>query len=1140
MQFVHLHTHTEYSLLDGAARIDKLVLRAKELGMPALAMTDHGVMYGSVPFYKACKNAGIQPIIGCEVYVATGSMHDKQKHRGDNAHHLVLLAKNQRGYENLMYLTSKASLEGFYYRPRIDKELLKDHADGLIALSACIAGEIPRCIMQGESDKAVTVARDYAALFGSENFYLELQDHGIPEQKQVNQELVTIAGQLGLGLIATNDLHYVNREDAVYHEKLLCIQTGKTLQDESRMKFPSNEFYLKSAEEMYRLFSYAPEALSNSVKIAAMCDFEIDFTQRHLPYFEVPEGYTHQSYLREVCYRGLQERYGERNTDAVYVERLDYELNVINNMGFDSYFLIVWDFMKYAHENGILTGPGRGSAAGSIVAYVLRITNIDPIEYNLLFERFLNPDRITMPDIDIDFDYERRGEVIDYVVRKYGEDKVAQIITFGTMAAKAAIRDTGRVMNLAYGEVDKIAKMIPNTLGITIKKALEVNTELADIYQSDAQIAELIDTAIAIEGLPRHASTHAAGVVISKDALTKYVPLQRGTDDGIVTQYPMDILESIGLLKMDFLGLRTLTIVNDTLKNIEHTRGERIDLDSLQYDDPLTYELLSRGDASGVFQMESVGFKNVLKDLKPSNFEDIVAVLALYRPGPMDNIPTYVKSKHGKIPIRYPHPKLEPILQNTYGIIVYQEQIMRIASEMAGFSLGQADLLRRAVSKKKREILDEQRQLFVEGCDRMGYDTRTANDVYDTIVAFANYGFNRSHAAAYAVIAYQTAYLKANYPLEFMAAVLTGAMNSSDKVAQYIDDAKKADIMILPPDINESYANFTVSGNAVRFGLEAVKGVGHTVVGEIIKERASAPFQSLFDFCERMGQMCKKNVIENLIKCGAFSTFGGRAVHLAGLDLAIDYGARRQKELHDNQINLFGMLELATGEAEEPPGLPQVPEFANEVLLEMEKELLGLYISGHPLEKYRHYTDAHRATRISELSEAKDGSSHKIIGMIQSKQQIMTKRGQLMGFLVVEDLTDSVEVVIFPELYRKYGQMLEKDASLLIQGKVQQQDETVKMIAEQLIDLHTIADQQEPKAASNHTIYIKYNYTSNEREFQELLEVLHEHHGDIPVILYHPQDNQYRQLHERYFVQNTDRLRMMLLQYVPEDAIIFR
>ncbi|OEF95576.1 DNA polymerase III subunit alpha [Desulfuribacillus alkaliarsenatis] len=1134
MEFVHLHTHTQYSLLDGAGRIEDLVKKSKECGMPAIALTDHGVMYGAIPFYRACIDAGIKPIIGCEVYVAPGSRHDKQKHKGDNSYHLVLLAKNQTGYENLLYLVSKASIEGFYYRPRIDKELLAKHADGLIALSACLAGEIPRLLMYNEQQKAREVAQEFLQMFGQDNFYLELQDHGIPEQKTVNQALVNLGRELGIGVVATNDIHYVSKEDAIYHDKLLCIQTGKTLLDESRMKFPTNEFYLKTYNEMHRLFSYAPEALTNTMKIMDMCDFKIDFSQRHLPHFEVPEGESHQSYLKKICYLGLKERYRDDSEQSIYIERLDYELQVINNMGFDSYFLIVWDFMKFAHENKILTGPGRGSAAGSIVAYVLRITNIDPIKYNLLFERFLNPNRISMPDIDIDFDYERRGEVIDYVVNKYGEDKVAQIITFGTMAAKAAVRDAGRVMNLPYGDVDKIAKMIPNTLGITIEKALEVNPGLKEVYQQDENIKQLLDAAMAIEGLPRHASTHAAGVVIAKEELTKYVPLQKGNDDNsVVTQYPMDILESIGLLKMDFLGLRTLTIINDTLKNIYHRQGITIDLDTFTYDDTSTYELLSRGDTSGVFQLESIGMRNVLKELKPTNFEDIVAVLALYRPGPMENIPVYIKSKHGSIPVTYPHPMLEPILKDTYGIIVYQEQIMRIASEMAGFSLGQADLLRRAVSKKKREVLDEQRELFVTGCINTGFDKAVANQVYDTIVAFANYGFNRSHAAAYAVIAYQTAYLKANYPLEFMAAVLTGAMNSSDKVAQYIDDAKKSGITILPPDINESYANFTVSDAAIRFGLAAVKGVGQAVLLEIIKERKQKPFTSLFDFCERMSShVCKKNVMENLIKCGAFASFGSRAMHLAGLELALDYGARRRKELADDQISLFGMLEEA-GHVEEIPKLPEVPEFQNDELLEMERELLGLYISGHPLEKFRPLMTRYKVTRISELPEAKDDSTHNIMGMIQSKQQIMTKRGQLMAFLVIEDLTSTVEVVVFPELYKDTLHMLEKDTPILLKGKVQHQDEVTKMLAVKIADVMKL--ESEPNR-----LFIKFEYNNRTDDFDKLLNVLRKNPGSIPVILFDEKTKEYRALQAEYNISNSDNLMEQLIELISKESIVFK
>lgn len=1189
MSFVHLHTHSEYSLLDGASRISELASRARDLGMPALALTDHGTMYGVIAFYQACKKAGIKPIIGCEVYMAAQSRHDRggSKLQAENSYHLVLLAKDKIGYQNLMSLVSLASIEGFYYKPRIDKEILRTHSEGLIGLSACLAGEIPRAIVNQDMDRAYDIAREYQEIFGPGNFYLEIQDHHIPDQKIVNQSIVEMSRDLGIGLIATNDIHYIKREDALYHEKLLCIQTGKTLLDENRMRFDSDEFYMKSPEEMADLFRFAPEAITNSLEIADKCNLEIDFNQRLLPYFEVPDGHDYQSYLRDLCYQGLEDRYGQASSESVYTDRLDYELEVINNMGFDSYFLIVWDFMKFAHDNDILTGPGRGSAAGSIVAYVLRITNVDPIKYNLLFERFLNPERISMPDIDIDFDYERRSEVIDYVVAKYGEDKVAQIITFGTMAARAAVRDAGRVMNMPYGQVDRIAKMIPQQVGITIQLALEANPSLRQAYKEEAETKELIDAALAIEGLPRHASTHAAGVVIAKEKLTKYVPLQKGSDDTVITQYPMDILEKIGLLKMDFLGLRTLTVINDTVKNIKYSHGLELDIDQLSFDDDRTYQLLGQGDTSGLFQLESAGMRRTLRELRPSNFEDIVAVLALYRPGPMDNIPNFIKSKHGEIPVSYPHPKLEPILRDTYGIIVYQEQIIQIASDMAGFSLGQADLLRRAVSKKNRETLDQQRQLFVQGCIKMGYDDKVANQVYDTIVAFANYGFNRSHAAAYAVIAYQTAYLKANYPLEFTAAMLTGAIHTTDKVALYIDDAKQAGIKVLPPDINESFVNFTVAGDAVRFGLAAVKGVGEAALREIIQARGDEPFTSIYDFCQRIDlSACKRNVIENLIKCGAFNQFGNRASHLVALDMAIEYGLQKQRDLNDSQMSLFGYIHESTGSYEIPePKLPNKREFPEEEILEMERELLGLYISGHPLDQYSDQLGRHPITRISELAEVEDGSVHNILCMVKERKPLVTKKQQLMGFLNVEDLTSSVEVVVFPNIYGQYADKIDKDAKLIIRGRIQIQDEDVKVLAEEIknlegIDLDQLEleppagprnaynnyRQSDPRSHSNYQkqdnnanketrqevrqgekvkvnysgpkLYIKHDYQADDESFQRILALLRAHPGPEPVVIYNPTKEEYRPLDATYKVSSQQGLIELLGRIIPQENIV--
>lgn len=1103
--FVHLHVHSEYSLLDGACRIDALLDRVQELGMQSIALTDHGVMHGAVEFYKKAVARGIKPILGCEVYVARGSMKEKGG-RQDKPHHLILLAENESGYRNLLYLVSAAQLEGFYYKPRIDKELLRSRNEGLIALSSCLGGEVANRVLQGDLEGARKAALEYKEIFGPDRFYIELQDHGQLEQKQVNQHLIRMARELALPLAATNDVHYIRREDAPIHDVLLCIQTGKTLDDTDRMRFPSDEFFLKSADEMSDLFRHVPEAIENTARIAERCQLTLDLGATHLPSFQLPPGYDENSYLAHLCAQGVRERYGE--PDEAVNQRLDYELSVIRQMGFAGYFLVVWDFMKFAHDNGISTGPGRGSAAGSLVAYALRITDVDPLRYNLLFERFLNPERVSWPDIDIDFDYERRGEVIDYVTRKYGTDRVAQIVTYGTMAARAAIRDVGRVMNLPLPEVDRVAKLVPNSLHMTIDKALALQPDLLAIYEENQTVKRLLDTARAIEGFPRHSSIHAAGVVISKEPLTDYVPLLRGADGGAVTQYAMEDLEAVGLLKMDFLGLRNLTIIDHAVEMIKQGHGVAIDFAQMEMDDAVTFDLLAKGDTDGCFQLESNGVKNVLRELKPTSFEDIVAVISLYRPGPMENIPAYIGAKHGKQPIVYPHPDLEPILRDTYGIIVYQEQIMQIASLMAGFSLGQADLLRRAVGKKKRDVLQEQRDMFVAGCLRNGYPEQTANEVYDLIVRFADYGFNRSHAVAYAVIAYRTAYLKANFPAEFMAALLTSWLHSSGKVAQYIDDCRRMGIRVLPPDVNHSSYRFTVADGQIRFALSAIKNVGIAAIQTIVQARQKGSFADLLDFCRRVDtRSCNRRVIESLIRSGAFDYQGkGRRPLLLALDDAVETGIRLQKEKDAPQISMFGMMDNS-GKTERL-AYPEVEDFSAAERLEMEKELLGLYVSGHPLDRYRAAMARFANIRLAELPELEDGSTTVIAGRVRRLKQVQTRKGQTMAFLELEDLTGAAEVIVFPSVFDEAKGILQTDEVIVCKVKLQwQEDEEIKLIAESIRILPT---------APEETLFIKIDRNNQDpSRLRTLKACLLRFPGETPVVLYYAGSRTSRQITEQ-------------------------
>ena len=1060
--FVHLHVHSEYSLLDGAARIEELVSQAADLGMTSLALTDHGVMYGAIAFYKACKQRGIKPIIGCEAYFTSGSIRTKGSRQEQPIYHLLLLAKNHKGYQNLMKLCSIGHLEGFHYKPRIDIEHLAKYSEGLICLSSCLGSEVSQHLLHDRTEEAKAAALRYRDIFG-DDFFLEIQDHGMIEQKKVMQAMIGLSKETGIPLIATNDVHYVREPDHVVQDILICIGTGKTVEDKDRLRMGTSQMYLKSDEEMKRLFAHVPEALINTLEVAHRCELELEFGKSILPKFRpIPEGLTAGQYLQELCQQGLQRRYGHQadwtSPEAPLQQqakaRLTYELGVIESMGFSDYFLIVWDFIRFAHEQAIMTGPGRGSSAGSLVAYALGITNVDPLQYKLLFERFLNPERITMPDIDIDFSDERRDEVIDYVVAKYGGEHVAQIITFGTMAAKAAVRDVGRVLNLPYGEVDRAAKMIPNQLGVTLAEALKTSSELKALTEKQPKTAELLNMAMRVEGMPRHASTHAAGVVISREPLTQYVPLQEGTTQTALTQYTMEHLEAIGLLKMDFLGLRTLSIIERTLKWIQEMEGLSLDLNKLDMNaDAVTYEMLSKGDAAGVFQLEGNGVRKVLKDLKPSGFEDIISVLALYRPGPMEFIPKYIAGKHGAMEVVYPHPTLEPILRDTYGIIVYQEQIMQIASSMAGFSLGEADLLRRAVSKKKREVLDEERAHFVKGSLKMGYEESDANHVYDMIVRFADYGFPRAHATAYGVLAFQTAYLKAHFPVYFMASMLTAVMGNHRKVAEYVDECRRMHIAVLPPDVNGSGTVFTPDREGtIRFGLAAIKNVGTHAIDAILSERKQGPFESLLDFCRRVDlRVCNKRVIESLIQGGAFDRLGGhRAQLISVLDETIASATKWRKERDDLQLHLFGFVEEPNWDVE----MPEIPQLPASRQLEYEKELLGMYISGHPLDAYADVFAELDADKLHELQELPDNSEVIVGGMVLTSKTIVTKKGQPMAFMELEDRIDKVEVVLFPETWKQAAPLVQKGRLVLVRAKLQLQDEDPpKLLAEQLVAL---------------------------------------------------------------------------------------
>ncbi|HJD17943.1 MAG TPA: DNA polymerase III subunit alpha [Candidatus Fournierella excrementavium] len=1110
-QFVHLHVHTEYSLLDGACRIDRMFDRLKELGQTAIAITDHGVMYGCVDFYKAAKKAGVKPIIGCEVYVATRSRFDKVN-RIDGSNHLVLLCKNETGYKNLIKLVSAGFIEGFYSKPRVDKELLEQHHEGLVCLSACLAGEIPQALLAGDYEKAKAAALYFNDLFGQGNFYIEIQDHGIDAQQQILPLLIRLARETGIPLVATNDAHYLRKEDSKMQSILICIQTGKTVQDADKLEFETDEFYLKSTEEMYDLFSIAPDACENTVKIADMCNFDFEFGVTKLPYFEAPDGMDNQVYFEKLCREGLVRRYGDVVTDEMR-ERLEYEIDVIRRMGYTNYYLIVFDFINYAKQQGIPVGPGRGSGAGSLAAYCVGITNIDPIRYNLLFERFLNPERVSMPDFDVDFCYERRQEVIDYVNEKYGHDHVAQIITFGTMAARAAIRDVGRVLGMPYAQVDSISKMVPMELKMTLNRALEVSPELKAQYEADPQVKELIDTAIKIEGMPRHASTHAAGVVITREAANEYVPL--ASNDGVpVTQFTMTTIEELGLLKMDFLGLRTLTVIKNAEEMVRR-REPDFSMDNISYDDAATYDMLGHSETEGVFQLESTGMKQVLTGLQPKNLEDIIALISLYRPGPMDSIPTYLRNRHEPDKVRYKTPQLAHILDVTNGCIVYQEQVMQICRELAGFTLGQADLVRRAMSKKKHDVMEKERQHFVTGCAANGISEQAANDIFDDMSSFASYAFNKSHAACYAYVAFQTAYLKCHYPSEFMAALLTSVLDNTDKVIEYTGECQRLGIKVLPPSINVSDGGFTVDGKSIRFGLNATKNVGRNLIAAVVRERKEKPFTSLYEFCRRLhGQELNRRAAESLVKCGAFDETGvSRKAMLENVDAifkSVETDVGRNVE---GQLDLFSQLSgESAGAAGEDFHIEDHGEFPLPELLKMEKEVSGLYLSGHPLDGYRQQIQKIGACRIADLmgEEARryDGKHVNIVCAVIKSKFMTTRSNTMMAFTNVEDLSGTMEIIVFPKVLADCRSALQDNAVVVINGRVSvKEEENAKLVAEKItpIEEYSANGTAAPRSAQDKParkgMYLKVPSRSCP-QFAKVENLLSIFEGSLPVYIY--------------------------------------
>lgn len=1132
MAFTHLHVHTEYSLLDGSNKIKEYVQQVKKLGMNSAAITDHGVMYGTIEFYRAALDAGINPVIGCEVYVAPESRFDREKVQGDDRYyHLVLLAENNQGYDNLMKIVSKGFTEGFYYKPRVDKEILREYHQGLIALSACLAGEVQKFLARGQYEEGKKAALEYEEIFGKGNFFLELQDHGIPEQRTVNQQLMRLSQDTGIELVATNDVHYTYAEDVEPHDILLCIQTGKRLADEDRMRYEGGQYYVKSEEEMKALFPYALQALENTQKIADRCHVEIEFGVTKLPKFHVPDNKTSWDYLNELCLSGLKERYPENWEE--YKEQLDYELKVIHEMGYVDYFLIVWDFIRFAKSRDIMVGPGRGSAAGSVVSYTLGITNIDPMKYNLLFERFLNPERVTMPDIDVDFCFERRQEVIDYVVEVYGKEQVVQIVTFGTMAARGVIKDVGRVMDLPYNFVDTISKSIPMEIGITIDKAMEMNPDLRKMYETDDTVKNLIDMSKRLEGLPRHTSMHAAGVVISQKPVDEYVPLSKAADGTITTQYTMTTLEELGLLKMDFLGLRTLTVIQNAMKYIKASCGIEIDIDHIDFNDKKVMEMIGQGKTEGVFQLESAGMTSFMKELKPQVLEDLIAGISLYRPGPMDFIPAYIKGKNNPENIVYECPELEPILAPTYGCIVYQEQVMQIVRDLAGYTMGRSDLVRRAMSKKKASVMEKERQNFVygnpeegvPGCVSRGIDEKVANHIYDEMTDFAKYAFNKSHAAGYAVVAYQTAWLKYYYPVEYMAALMTSVLGNTGKVSEYILTCRRMGIEVLPPDINEGEGGFSVSEGKIRYGLSAIKSIGKPVIESLVQNRKEhGPFKSLNDFITRLSSKeVNKRTVENLIKAGAFDGLGiNRRQAMMIFPAMMDEAVNTRKHSVTGQISLFDMA----GEDQKQEfeiRIPEVEEFDKETFLGFEKEVLGIYISGHPLEKYEekwsslitNVTSDFYLDEETNTCKVRDEQTATIGGMVVGRTIKYTKNNKTMAFLTIEDLVGSVEVVVFPKDYEKFQSILQEDAKLFVYGRVNAEDDkNAKLILTGAVTFEEAtkdnvrgkmapATKNTAPVLSNKEVWLKFDDKEQyDSRIDELYQLLHNSDGNDQVVVY--------------------------------------
>ncbi|HIV80701.1 MAG TPA: DNA polymerase III subunit alpha [Candidatus Avanaerovorax faecigallinarum] len=1146
MAFTHLHVHTEYSLLDGASRIPKVVARAKELGMDSLAITDHGVMFGVIDFYKECRKQGIRPVIGCEVYTAARTRFDKDSDRDKYHGHLILLAENNDGYRNLIKIVSRGFTEGYYYKPRVDKDLLRAYSDGIIALSGCLAGKVQNCLLNRDYEGAKREAMELDDIFGHGNFFLEIQDQGLDEEALINPELVRLSGELDIPLAATNDVHYVNRSDAEAHDVLLAIQTATTVDDENRMRFPNDQFYLKSEDEMRRIFAFCPEAVDNTQKIAERCNVEFTFGEYHLPEFIPPEGYTNREYLRELCRKGLSERYDPVTPELT--ERLEYEMGVIESMGYVEYFLIVWDFINYAKENGIMVGPGRGSAAGSLVAYSLRITDIDPIKYSLIFERFLNPERVSMPDIDIDFCIERRGEVIEYVKRKYGKENVSQIITFGTMKAKAAIRDVGRALNLTYAEADRIAKAVPFDLKMTLDRALETSPELKKMYDEDPKVAKVVDMSRAIEGMPRHASTHAAGVVISKLPLDEYVPLYM-SDKGVATQFNMTTIEELGLLKMDFLGLRNLTVIRDALELIRKNHGVEIDFAKMGYDDRAVYDMIASGNTEGVFQLESAGMTQFMKNLKPTCFEDIVAGIALYRPGPMDSIPKYIENKKNPKHISYVTPELAPILDVTYGCLIYQEQVMQIVRELAGYSYGRSDIVRRAMSKKKSDVMMEEKGYFIygkedengnveiPGCVRNGISASAAEAIFADMETFAQYAFNKSHAAAYAVVAYETGYLKKYYPVEFMAALMTSVMGDAGQIAKYIRNCTDMGIEVLPPSVNESDKKFTVKDGKIRFGLLGVKNVGEGAIDAIIRAREEKGMpKDIFSFINGIDTgLVNKKAVESLIKAGALDCFNpNRAAHLAVYEMLMESAQNSARKNIDGQISLFQTSSDAMSTGDVAGNLPDVANFDKDDLLAMEKEMTGVYITDHPLNKYADRIRKVATVTSEELSRLQEEGDHRIkdgqtvivAGMITGKKTLVTKSGKLMAFVDVEDMYGAVEVVVFPNVYERCLQDVSEDRVVAIRGKVDvKEEEAPKLLADSVVDINRVEELlKEPSVrAGGYTkraagtkasagpkstggpnpVKVRIPGEGDEKQIlSELSRIFKEHRGDVPVLIY--------------------------------------